>query len=66
LSGLQPTLESRTIVIAVVNTTIYLTSTAAYGRKTRLINDLHWLPIVARVRYKILLLVGKSQQGLLV
>src|SRR6218665_368482 len=26
--------------------------------------DLHWLPILARVRYKVLLLVAKSQQGL--
>src|SRR6218665_2222483 len=29
-----------------------------------MINELHWLPILARVRYKILLLVAKSQQGL--
>src|SRR6218665_2189053 len=29
-----------------------------------MINELHWLPIFARVRYKVLLLVAKSQQGL--
>src|SRR6218665_1491946 len=29
-----------------------------------MINELHWLPILARVRYKVLLLVAKSQQGL--
>src|SRR6218665_845361 len=29
-----------------------------------MIKDLHWLPILARVRYKVLLLVAKSQQGL--
>src|SRR6218665_1554296 len=29
-----------------------------------MINALHWLPILARVRYKVLLLVAKSQQGL--
>ena len=29
-----------------------------------LIKELHWLPVLARVRYKILLLVAKSQQGL--
>src|SRR6218665_1396195 len=29
-----------------------------------MINKLHWLPILARVRYKVLLLVAKSQQGL--
>src|SRR6218665_2586492 len=29
-----------------------------------LMNDLHWLPILAFVRYKVLLLVTKSQQGL--
>ena len=26
--------------------------------------DLHWLPILARVRYKVLLVVAKSQKGL--
>src|SRR6218665_2241567 len=26
--------------------------------------ELHWLPILARVRYKVLLLVAKSQEGL--
>src|SRR6218665_3381152 len=29
-----------------------------------MIDELHWLPILARVRYKVLLLVAKSQQGL--
>src|SRR6218665_1228907 len=29
-----------------------------------MIEELHWLPILARVRYKVLLLVAKSQQGL--
>src|SRR6218665_3051505 len=29
-----------------------------------MINELHWLPFLARVRYKVLLLVAKSQQGL--
>src|SRR6218665_1824122 len=29
-----------------------------------MINELHWLPILARVRYKVRLLVAKSQQGL--
>src|SRR6218665_482273 len=29
-----------------------------------MIKELHWLPILARVRYKALLLVAKSQQGL--
>src|SRR6218665_1875716 len=29
-----------------------------------MINELHWLPILARDRYKVLLLVAKSQQGL--
>jgi len=29
-----------------------------------IIKELHWLPILARVRYKVLLLVAKSQQGL--
>src|SRR6218665_2872504 len=29
-----------------------------------MINELHWLPILARVRYKVLLLPAKSQQGL--
>src|SRR6218665_3929642 len=29
-----------------------------------MIIELHWLPILARVRYKVLLLVAKSQQGL--
>src|SRR6218665_1400042 len=29
-----------------------------------MIKELHWLPILARVRYKVLLLVAKSQQGL--
>src|SRR6218665_2933160 len=29
-----------------------------------MINDLHWLPILARVRYKVLLLVAKFQQVL--
>src|SRR6218665_2597058 len=29
-----------------------------------MINELHWLPILARVRYKVLLLVAKSQQVL--
>src|SRR6218665_3408204 len=29
-----------------------------------MINELHWLPILTRVRYKVLLLVAKSQQGL--
>src|SRR6218665_337676 len=29
-----------------------------------MINELHWLPILARVRYKVLHLVAKSQQGL--
>src|SRR6218665_1568086 len=29
-----------------------------------MINELHWLPILVRVRYKVLLLVAKSQQGL--
>src|SRR6218665_1124063 len=29
-----------------------------------MINELHWLPILARVRYKVLLLVAKSKQGL--
>src|SRR6218665_3556626 len=29
-----------------------------------MISELHWLPILARVRYKVLLLVAKSQQGL--
>jgi len=28
-----------------------------------MINELHWLPILARVRYKVLLPVAKSQQG---
>src|SRR6218665_563495 len=28
-----------------------------------MIKELHWLPILARVRYKVLLLVAKSQQG---
>ena len=28
-----------------------------------MINELHWLQILARVRYKVLLLVAKSQQG---
>ena len=29
-----------------------------------MINELHWLPVLARVRYKVLLVVAKSQQGL--
>ena len=29
-----------------------------------MINELHWLPVLARVRYKVLILVPKSQQGL--
>src|SRR6218665_3643945 len=29
-----------------------------------MINELHWLPILAQVRYKVLLLDAKSQQGL--
>src|SRR6218665_909457 len=29
-----------------------------------MINELHWLPILVRVRYKVLLLVAKPQQGL--
>ena len=29
-----------------------------------MINELHWLPILALVSYKVLLLVAKSQQGL--
>jgi len=29
-----------------------------------IINELHWLPILACIRYKVLLLVAKSQQGL--
>src|SRR6218665_1599168 len=29
-----------------------------------MINELHWLPILAHVRYKVLLLVARSQQGL--
>src|SRR6218665_1887706 len=29
-----------------------------------MIKELHWLPILTRVRYKVLLLVAKSQQGL--
>jgi len=29
-----------------------------------MINELHWLPILARVRYKVFLLVAKSQQSL--
>ena len=29
-----------------------------------MINELHWIPILALVRYKVLLLVAKSQQGL--
>jgi len=29
-----------------------------------MINELHWLPILARDRYKVPLLVAKSQQGL--
>jgi len=29
-----------------------------------IINDLHWLPVLAHVWYKVLLLVVKSQQGL--
>jgi len=29
-----------------------------------MINDLHWRPVLACVRYKVLLLVAKSQQGL--
>src|SRR6218665_1112819 len=29
-----------------------------------MINDLHWLPILARVRYKVPLLVAKVQRGL--
>ena len=29
-----------------------------------MINDLHWLPALARVRYKVLFLVDQSQQGL--
>src|SRR6218665_2345660 len=29
-----------------------------------MINELHWLPILARVRYKVLLLVARSHQGL--
>src|SRR6218665_1521572 len=29
-----------------------------------MINDLHWLPILARVRYKVLLLVAKSHRGI--
>src|SRR6218665_4064255 len=29
-----------------------------------MIKDLHWLPFLVRVRYKVLLLVAKSQQGL--
>src|SRR6218665_1732187 len=29
-----------------------------------MINELHWFPILARVRYKVLLLVAKCQQGL--
>jgi len=29
-----------------------------------MINEMHWLPISARVRYKVLLLAAKSQQGL--
>src|SRR6218665_1381203 len=29
-----------------------------------MINELHWLPILALVRYKVLLVVAKSQQGL--
>src|SRR6218665_3991224 len=29
-----------------------------------MIDELHWLPILARVRYKVLLLVAKSQQDL--
>jgi len=31
---------------------------------TYMTNDLHWLPLSARIKYKILLLVTKSQQGL--
>src|SRR6218665_795253 len=29
-----------------------------------MIKDSHWLPILTRVRYKVLVLVAKSQQGL--
>ena len=34
------------------------------GRKYNYKHELHWLPIVAHVRHKVLLLVAKSQQGL--